>query len=680
MEDTQKRRGQLNEELEACKAELQGARERADFLQELIDSAHDVIQLIGMDGKPKFMSRSFEKQSGYSFEEIGQMSIAEIYPPDELSRMAAAANDLFNRPVGTAAIHQHRCFNKDGEVVLLETSTVNRSDAPLYGQVAVTRVITDRKPGDHMWQEAHEAFMKVFDGIHDAVIVHDIEGRISKLNRKAFDLYALPYLAKEIPSFVDKFYWLEQESPPLREVWQGVVEGEKKLVEGKAQRVSDGAIFDVEVYLGTIELQNRKLILATVRDISERKRAAKQLEEALAVASQLRAEAEKANTAKSEFLTNMSHELRTPLNAIIGFSDLLEDGSFGDLNKKQLQFCSEISGAGRHLLGLINDILDISRIEAGRMVLQLDRFSPASLLRNSLLFMKEKAIRHDLKVNLILDDSLENYIIEADEIKLKQIIYNLLANATKFTPDGGTITIEAHSDDGRLRVKVSDTGIGIDQQDFDRIFEPFEQAHSSYARNLQGTGLGLALTKRLVDLHGGEISVESNGLGKGASFSFSIPFRAKGTHADRIVPTERPQPSGQSHEKASFSLPSDVKILVIEDNETNMDLITNFLQSVGCSILQAHDAEQGIELLGSEKPALILMDISLPGIDGITATRHIKSNPGTAGIPVVALTAHARKVDQETALAAGCDAYLTKPIERKVLLNTLRNFLIPTNG
>ncbi len=262
------------------------------------------------------------------------------------------------------------------------------------------------------------------------------------------------------------------------------------------------------------------------RDITERKEAAERLERALESSSQLRIAAEAANRAKNEFLANMSHELRTPLNAIIGFSEILEDLSFGSLNEKQAKAVSHISESGKHLLNLINDILDLAKVESGKMTLQISRVSIRDLLENCLSMIGELVCGHGLSIDLRVSDELEGAAIEADEVKLRQILVNLLSNAVKFTPDGGSISVGAERDDHEIIISVSDTGIGIELEDRMRIFETFEQVDSSYSRPQTGTGLGLALTRKLVEMHGGRIWVDSTGVGKGSTFAFSLPAPA----------------------------------------------------------------------------------------------------------------------------------------------------------
>jgi signal transduction histidine kinase len=231
---------------------------------------------------------------------------------------------------------------------------------------------------------------------------------------------------------------------------------------------------------------------------------------------------EAANRHKSEFLANMSHELRTPLNAIIGFSEVLEERMFGGLNDKQAEYVHDILTSGRHLLSLINDILDLSKVEAGRMELELSRFDLRAALDGSLTLMRERASRHGIELGVEVDEGLDEIV--ADERKVRQIVLNLLSNAVKFTPDGGRVGVGAARLDGALEIAVSDTGIGIASEDQAAVFEEFRQVGTDYARKREGTGLGLALVKRFVELHGGTLRMDS-AVGKGSTFTFTLPER-----------------------------------------------------------------------------------------------------------------------------------------------------------
>jgi signal transduction histidine kinase len=255
------------------------------------------------------------------------------------------------------------------------------------------------------------------------------------------------------------------------------------------------------------------------------------LQETTRKAIALSEQARRANQAKSEFLANMSHELRTPMNHIIGFTELVVDKRLGGLNSQQEEFLGEVVQSGHHLLSLINDILDLAKVESGKMELELAPVGLRSLVSNSLIMVKEKALKHRIRLSTEISVP-ETFLV--DERKLKQILYNLLSNAMKFTPNGGTVCVQVAPEAGMppespgLRFSVIDSGIGIDPGDLERIFDPFEQADNSSSRRFQGTGLGLTLTRRLVELHGGHIWAESEGPEKGSRFHFILPARHDG--------------------------------------------------------------------------------------------------------------------------------------------------------
>jgi signal transduction histidine kinase len=344
---------------------------------------------------------------------------------------------------------------------------------------------------------------------------------------------------------------------------------------------------------------------------------------------------------KSEFLANMSHELRTPLNAILGFSEILKDNLAGELSEEQRHECLEnIHTSGRHLLELVNDVLDLSKIEAGRMELAIDTFPVAAAfgeVRNVIRALTERR-----GLELRADISPEDLEVVADKSKFKQVLYNLLSNAIKFTPEGGEVWVRARADNSDLTVEVGDTGIGIASSEHERIFAEFYQIDGDAHRLHQGTGLGLPLTRRLIELHGGRIGVESE-LGKGAVFTFRVPLRGL-DQRDEAPSTHR-------------------RILLVEDEISNRELTKMVLNGSGFVVDVAVDGPEGLEKARASRYDLVLMDVRLPGLDGLSVTRMLKSDPRTANVPVVALTANAMKGDEQRALAAGCSAYITKPIE-----------------
>ncbi len=355
---------------------------------------------------------------------------------------------------------------------------------------------------------------------------------------------------------------------------------------------------------------------------------------------------------KSEFLANMSHELRTPLNSILGFSEILKDNLAGKMTPQQEQECLQnIHSSGRHLLNLVNDVLDLSKIEAGRLELQYEEFQLGICIAEVLTVVRPLAERAG--VNLLVELDNETALLRADKGKLKQILYNLLSNAIKFTPEGGQALVKTRTKPraGQLVLQVKDSGIGIEPDHHDQIFSEFFQVQAAADRQFEGTGLGLALVKRLVGLHGGTIKVDSQ-LGRGASFTVTLPLRGL-------------RPDGQLRNK----------ILVIEDNPSSLELSTLVLRGQGFKVETATDGQEGLQKAKAHAYDLILMDIQLPGIDGLTVTRLLKADPRTARTPIVALSARAMLGDEREALEAGCSGYITKPIEVKSFLNTVTEYL-----
>lgn len=384
--------------------------------------------------------------------------------------------------------------------------------------------------------------------------------------------------------------------------------------------------------------------------------------------------AEAANHAKSEFLANMSHELRTPLNAIIGFSEILVDKTFGELNDRQEKYVGNVLNSGRHLLQLINDILDLSKIEAGRMELELVSLSVAGTIGDVATIVKSLAAKKHITLGVEIDPGLP--LAVADESKFKQILYNLLSNAIKFTPDGGLVTVSARlvkTEPGRglVRIAIADTGIGIKPADQSRIFGEFEQVDSSYGRQQQGTGLGLALTQRFVELHRGRIWVESEGIeGEGSTFIFELPVE---------VPAESEARQSAPEEPASPYPPvgnTRPVVLVVEDEDTARELMTHYLSEAGYAVAHATDAEQAVQMANELAPHAIILDILLPRGDGWEALAELKSRAETRGIPVVIVSI---TEDRDLGFSLGAVEYFVKPVSRERLLECLRHVIIPAD-
>ena len=446
--------------------------------------------------------------------------------------------------------------------------------------------IAEHKRAQEALEESEEKYRTQFEEALDAIFIADVEtGTLIDCNQAGAEL-----VGRAKWELIGKSQRIlhppEEVEGEVSNSFKQHLNGEKGQTLETQVITKDGKTRDVSVKANILELKGKKVLQGTFRDITDQKQAEKDLrrahedleirvqertEELTKANEQLRYEiterqaaeaqllqakeaAEAANLAKSEFLANMSHELRTPLNHVIGFTELVVDKNFGDLNETQEEYLTDVLHSSRHLLSLINDILDLSKVEAGKMELEPTEVNPKMLVDNSLTMVKEKAMKHGIQLSTDMEEIPET--ITADERKLKQIIYNLLSNAVKFTPDGGKVRVEARagncsvrpglrrgdpedlrfidaqSDRGELagtqgqkcvEFSISDTGIGIRPEDRGRIFSPFEQVENSTSRRFQGTGLGLSLTKDLVELHGGTIWVESEGEGKGSTFRFMIP-------------------------------------------------------------------------------------------------------------------------------------------------------------
>ncbi|HGJ63922.1 TPA: response regulator, partial [bacterium] len=361
-------------------------------------------------------------------------------------------------------------------------------------------------------------------------------------------------------------------------------------------------------------------------------------------------------------------ELRTPLNAIIGFAEILRDGICGELNEDQKSAVLDIHESGKHLLQMINDILDLSKVEAGKMEIQPEEFSFGTAINEIYSIVKDMVHKKGLDFHLSIADNLPNAF--ADQIKFKQIMYNLLSNAIKFTPQGW-IEVNLKYDDDNFIVSVSDTGIGIDRKDHEVIFDEFKQVDSSQSRQFEGTGLGLALTKRLVELHGGKIWVESEGLGKGSKFIFTIP---------RIYSEDtlhKPIISAESHELMKIK-PSQNKekiILIVEDNPHASQLLSIYLNEIGYGTEIVADGDEAIKKALELKPFAITLDIMLPKKDGWQIMQELKGYPETKDIPIIIISI---VDDQGFGFSMGAIGYLVKPIDKDQLTSILNKLEIKT--
>ena len=395
-------------------------------------------------------------------------------------------------------------------------------------------------------------------------------------------------------------------------------------------------------------------------DLSETLRALQEKTQQLEVASRH----------KSIFLASMSHEFRTPMHAIIGCSEILLDASLPVTEEERSQFLRDILANGRHLLALINDVLDLSRIEAGRLDLRIEPTAIREVLDSVHGTMRPLAAKKHIQLNLECAEGMG--LIPMDAVRVRQALLNLVGNALKFTPEGGRVWMRGFlsQPDGGLRIEVEDTGPGIPAEEHERIFVEFQQAPVAHAAGRpEGAGLGLTLARRFVEMHGGRLWVESE-VGRGSTFIITLPVEA----GPGTPPADAGAgPSGSAVGAAARERPGrGQRILLVEDDPIIRRQVAFLLRGNGYDVCAVGSAPDAFSAAAERRPAVILMDIQLPGVDGLTATRRLKAHPATCEIPVVALTANAMNEDAVKAREAGCDGYVTKPFEQARLLEEVR--------
>jgi PAS domain S-box-containing protein len=435
----------------------------------------------------------------------------------------------------------------------------------------------------------------------------------------------------------------------------------------------DGQRFPLEFSVSVTHQGTHCTLSLFLRDITDRKQAEQAVQDLNArlqtsnAALEVRnRETERATQLKSQFLASMSHELRTPLNAIVGFSDLLSEQLAGPLNEKQARFVGHIKTGSRHLLQLINDILDLSKIEAGHLQLEQEDVAVADLMPEVLSTIRPLAVQKKIRV---VEDLEPQLAIHADRVRFKQIVYNLLSNAIKFTPEGGSLFVNAESEAELVRVSVRDTGIGIRPDDLAVVFDEFRQVGESTKGIKEGTGLGLAITRRIVEQHGGRIWVESE-FGQGSQFSFTMP-KAVVSPEPALVPALASVPRGSKLRR----------VLIVDDEPAAQELLASHLSTAGYEILTACNAAEAIEKAKTLKPDAITLDILMPDGNGFGALYELRRSPESAQIPVIIVSI----VDQKNiGVALGAADYLIKPVDKEQLLKTVSHHVekkkdIPTS-
>jgi PAS domain S-box-containing protein len=633
------------------------------FQSSLLDVIEQAVFVIDMDGKITYWNPAAEKIFGWSASEAVGLSIDDLFILKLKPKLTRRV--IKNVQVGRSWSGELEMGKKDGTAFWAQvTATPIFDDSKrLVGIIGISQDISFQIETLNAIRESEEQNRLLFEKSPDAVFLMDEQGRVIRVNQAGEAITDLParQLAGRTLSQAgllqgDERALFEEALVQAQELKSNYFTIELLLRRGHRETR------DVEAQINTIKLQGRLHYLITMHDVTTERKAAEVLQQA-------NLEMQRALRVKDEFLANMSHELRTPLNAILGISDSLGERIAGPLNEKQAQYLSIVHESALHLLELINEILDISKVEAGKIELNLAPVNIQALCESSLRMIKELTLKKKQSVRLDLDPGLE--FLWADERRLKQILVNLLSNAVKFTAAGGRLGLEVRRDPDKSEVifTVWDTGIGIRTEDLPRLFEPFTQLDSGLTRTQTGTGLGLALVDRLVRLHGGRVSVESE-FGKGSRFSFSLPWS----------PAVAAPWSLQSAGKKSVTEPAatDARqpvILLAEDLETATLFTQDYLEARGYRVVPAQNGAQAVALAKEHHPDLILMDLHMPIMDGFDATRKIRGTASLEQTPIVALSALAMPGDRERCLSAGMNDYLSKPVELQEIVKVIRRWL-----
>ena len=645
-----------------------------------------------------------ERMLGYTAAEVvNRITPAEFHDPQEVIARAEALSVELDTPItpgfealvfkasrGIEDIYELTKIRKDGSrfPAVLSVTALRDAQDVIIGYLLIgtdntarQQVEEERRRLDQRLRDQHFYTRSLIESNVDAIMTTDPRGIITDVNKQAETLTG-GTRDELIGAPFKKFFT----DPSQAEAGINRVLSEAKVTNYElTAKARDGKLTPVSFNATTFHDRDRVLqgVFVAARDMTE----LKLFERAL---QQKNAELEDASRMKSEFLANMSHELRTPLNAIIGFSEVMKDGLMGEMTDQQRGFIGDIYSSGTHLLSLINDILDLSKVEAGKMTLDLEPVQVPSLFANSLSIVREKAAARGIRLDLDVDAGLGS--IRVDVRKVKQIVYNRLSNAVKFTADGGRVTLRARrvwraevahlsrSGTGRtfpladneftefLAIGVTDTGIGISPEGLDLLFTPFSQIDGGLARKFEGTGLGLAMVKLLAELHGGAVAVES-AVGEGSCFTVWIPLR--GPAEETLAPARATSTPG------THAAPGARTVLVVEDDFKAAELIRLQLESEGFQVLHAASAEAALALAVQQPLALITLDIMLPNMDGWELLSRIKQVPALSRIPVLIISIVAAR---NRGFALGAAAVMQKPISRQELYESLVELgLFPTS-
>lgn len=615
-----------------------------------------------------FMAPRLLEVLGYTTAEFKQLtngSIESLVHPDDLSGYKDRRDTAYAYPNHYYESEyrlrlksgEHRWFETRGKVFTDDNKKPVRASGIIID-------ITDRKEMEQSLSDASERAIKAerrltsaINAIQDSFAIFDVDNRLVMFNDKyKEDREIIADILKPGAKFEELFYENIMrggypEAAGREEEWyQERLKSHLANHDGEEYRLSDGR---------WMRVTDRKTPDGDMVSCRVDVTMFKQAQEA----------AESANKAKSEFLSSMSHELRTPLNAILGFGQLLKNDSKHPISEAQQRAVKHILNSGSHLLTLIDEVLDLAKIEAGQERMSIENTNIADVIESCLSLVQTTAEQHQIEIKNEIDN--EHSTVLADYTRLKQVIVNLLTNAIKYNTEDGSVTLSTENREGTVRLKIADTGPGIPPDKFEELFHPFSRLGAE-TTEIEGTGIGLTISKKLIELMDGTIGVDSK-VGEGSVFYIDLPMAAvqeSQMMADQVQAIDfsiaNHQANSQSPEDGPFT------VMYVEDNPTNIRLMEQILDLVSdANLTSTHTAENALEMVNDVNPDLILMDINLPGMNGIQALNRLRASPDTASIPVIAISADAIPESIQRGLEAGFHSYLTKPIRVDEILDII---------
>jgi PAS domain S-box-containing protein len=657
----------------------QAVNEGRARLQDFLDNANDLIQSVAPDGRILYVNSAWKRTLGYADEQLERLNLMDIVHPVH----RRAVRDEFDRVLKG---EPPRRFNvefvaADGRIVILSGSTAaQRSHGRPVATQGIFRDVTEQRLAERQLAESRANLNALVENTGDAIWSVDRDHRLITFN-SAFSLAMEARTGREpVVGDLPRAVFPSEDVAWYQEVYDRALRGDRHV----ALRTDavEGQLRYFELYANPI--QGDQGIHGAVlfgKDVTPRVRA----EEALRVAKE---EAEAANKAKSDFLANMSHELRTPLNSVIGFTNILLKNKDGRLTGKDMGFLERVLSNGKHLLELINEVLDLAKIEAGRMELVIEKADLGHLVTETVQQLEGQAKVKEGNVALVASVPQGLDVVETDAAKLKQVIINLVGNALKFTHEGSvTVRVDVASDNRTpVAVAVQDTGIGIPPDRLEAIFEAFQQAEAGTARKYGGTGLGLAISRSICLLMGYDLIVDSE-MGKGSTFTIVMGERAKRPARptpEKVSDQEAATEEAAEDAEAPAAVPQpagprlrDFKVLVVDDEQDSRDLMAHYLEELGCRVFTATSGEEGIAAAREHWPDLITLDLMMPGMSGWDVLKRLKEDRELRRIPVVVVSIVAA---EGRGRLLGAVDLVTKPFEREDILRVLWRNLVRKRG